>query len=326
MMQIGEKKSMLTLMEYTGCTKGKRYGLFKCDCGNTKIICVNSVMTKSTKSCGCLSSSANKKKREQLRRMSIGTTINELTLIQYTRIRNTHMYGLFKCSCGNTKEILISRVTSEHTKSCGCLKSRGLHASGLRSRGIYDLTGNVYGRLTVLGESGKNGHTGGYWNCRCSCGNLVVVARDNLRTGNTKSCGCLSKNLSMERMIGLQLNGRVGMRRGKRSKFISSKQNIIICCDSSYERKAVEMWEFDSSIRKYERCTDRITYVNPVDGSSHVYLPDFIVDDTRMIEIKPQYQLDDPVVQAKAAAAEAYCSERGMTYEIWTEHELCLIK
>ena len=102
--------------------------------------------------------------------------------------------------------------------------------------------------------------------------------------------------------------------------------NSGIHYDSSYEKRAMGLWETDPTISSFNRSKDRITYVNPVDGSSHVYLPDFIVNDTRMIEIKPQYKLDDPVVQAKALAAEEYCSERGMTYEIWTEHELGLIK
>jgi hypothetical protein len=47
-----------------------------------------------------------------------------------------------------------------------------------------DMTGEVYGRLTVIERSG------GKWLCACECGNTSRVGRQELRRGNTKSCGC----------------------------------------------------------------------------------------------------------------------------------------
>ena len=32
-----------------------------------------------------------------------------------------------------------------------------------------------------------------FWNCKCDCGNEVVVMGKCLTNGNTKSCGCLKK-------------------------------------------------------------------------------------------------------------------------------------
>lgn len=63
---------------------------------------------------------------------------------------------------------------------------------------VIDLTGNTYGRLTVLGldhkEKVKNGSVV-YWRCRCSCENqtIVTVRAADLKSGNTKSCGCLNQ-------------------------------------------------------------------------------------------------------------------------------------
>jgi hypothetical protein len=52
-----------------------------------------------------------------------------------------------------------------------------------------DLTGQVFGQLTVVSYAGKrNGKNA--WNCQCSCGNHTVVERGALRSGNSKSCGC----------------------------------------------------------------------------------------------------------------------------------------
>lgn len=57
---------------------------------------------------------------------------------------------------------------------------------------VIDLTGQVFGRLTVLHRAQgvkKKGRAA--WECRCECGNTKVVIGKDLRNGKTKSCGCL---------------------------------------------------------------------------------------------------------------------------------------
>ena len=55
-----------------------------------------------------------------------------------------------------------------------------------------DLTGQVFGRLTVIGEAeSKGGRT--RWVCKCECGNETVAYTGALRSGNTSSCGCYAK-------------------------------------------------------------------------------------------------------------------------------------
>jgi very-short-patch-repair endonuclease len=54
--------------------------------------------------------------------------------------------------------------------------------------------GNVYERLTVI-ERAENNHRGdAQWLCRCECGNEVIVKGISLRSGHTRSCGCLQKD------------------------------------------------------------------------------------------------------------------------------------
>lgn len=55
-----------------------------------------------------------------------------------------------------------------------------------------DLTGRVFGRLTVL-RQGPNQGIHIRWVCQCSCGELATVLSSNLRKGKQKSCGCLKK-------------------------------------------------------------------------------------------------------------------------------------
>lgn len=59
-----------------------------------------------------------------------------------------------------------------------------------------DLTGDVYGRLTVLHEDLPRTTKERYWICKCECGNLTRVAQSNLRRSKgskTTSCGCYRK-------------------------------------------------------------------------------------------------------------------------------------
>lgn len=59
---------------------------------------------------------------------------------------------------------------------------------------IKDLTGKKYGMLTVekrgADRYGKTGRKFITWDCICECGNHITVDAQNLRTGNTQSCGC----------------------------------------------------------------------------------------------------------------------------------------
>lgn len=60
---------------------------------------------------------------------------------------------------------------------------------------MIDLTGQRFGRLTVVrrAENTKRGQAA--WLCRCECGGECVVPSVNLRRGKTRSCGCLHREL-----------------------------------------------------------------------------------------------------------------------------------
>lgn len=68
---------------------------------------------------------------------------------------------------------------------------------GARMKTI-DLTGNRYGRLTALKKVGKRPNGNALWECRCTCGNTCVVDAYNLKTGVTRSCGCLRRAQSKQ--------------------------------------------------------------------------------------------------------------------------------
>lgn len=51
--------------------------------------------------------------------------------------------------------------------------------------------GNRYGALTVIARGPNTDQGRAQWVCECECGNQTIVLGKNLRSGNTKSCGCL---------------------------------------------------------------------------------------------------------------------------------------
>lgn len=73
-----------------------------------------------------------------------------------------------------------------------------------------DLTGQRFGRLTVLRKANKKERKSNnccYWICKCDCGNETVVYSRALRDGRTKSCGCLRSELKSKRNA-LNLTGQ----------------------------------------------------------------------------------------------------------------------
>ena len=64
-----------------------------------------------------------------------------------------------------------------------------------------DISGRIFERLTVIKrvENNKRGNT--MWLCKCSCdGNEKTYLGNSLRSGNTKSCGCIHKEITSENM------------------------------------------------------------------------------------------------------------------------------
>ena len=56
---------------------------------------------------------------------------------------------------------------------------------------LKDLTGQRFGRLTVIRREGSTHEGLATWWCLCDCGKECVIRGANMRKGNTKSCGCL---------------------------------------------------------------------------------------------------------------------------------------
>lgn len=69
---------------------------------------------------------------------------------------------------------------------------------------LIDMTGRRFGRLTVMFRSGTYAPPCGkgksaVWRCICDCGKTLDIDGASLRSGHTKSCGCLHDERSAQR-------------------------------------------------------------------------------------------------------------------------------
>lgn len=94
----------------------------------------------------------------------------------------------FRCDCGKEIERTSADVRHGKVSSCGCFQREWSS-----KRHTADVSGQKFGRLTVLGRADVTAHGHVRWNCRCDCGNLRVVAGVSLKKGSTASCGCIRR-------------------------------------------------------------------------------------------------------------------------------------
>ena len=134
----------------------------------------------------------------------IGMEFGMLTVIAEAESRKGKARWLCRCVCGNTVTVNAYDLRSGNTKTCGCSRKEANAKSGMARRGVpsgrlLDLTGLRFGRLVVISHAGKSEKGVHLWHCQCDCGNVVVIRGDVLRYGQTKSCGCLAKEIHAER-------------------------------------------------------------------------------------------------------------------------------
>lgn len=68
---------------------------------------------------------------------------------------------------------------------------------------IHDMAGKKFGKITVVDFAFKGKDGRDKWNCCCDCGKELVIDGKNLRTGNTKSCGCVRLEKAIARILTL---------------------------------------------------------------------------------------------------------------------------
>lgn len=99
---------------------------------------------------------------------------------------------------------LITREGARRVDTCppcsgNCNQGRECKTREQRAHKLVkDMTGQRFGRLVVLKWAGTDGNRSALWATRCDCGREKVVSRELLRSGKTRSCGCLAHESAVE--------------------------------------------------------------------------------------------------------------------------------
>lgn len=115
----------------------------------------------------------------------------------------------------------------------------GSHLSGSRGwKNFKDLSNQKFGRWTVLHRTKDNKHGQIMFRVKCDCGFLSDVKAFSLKSGDSKSCGCLKNELLSERMKKQWKEGLFNSKR-KNKKMICYKDNFTDLSGQRFHRWTV---------------------------------------------------------------------------------------
>lgn len=198
--KIKEEKTMSRLIDLTNQTFGKLTVLkqdpkrasggnvkwiCQCECGNITSVSGTSLRNGKTTSCGCNAKSANRKGTREYVDLT-GQQIGEWTVLEKVKIpgRKNATY-LCRCSCGTERVVEGRHLKDGSSKSCGCQRK-------IDNPSVKDLSGQRFGKLTVLKRAGSDNRNHALWLCQCDCGNQCIKSGRHLVDLTSTSCGCNS--------------------------------------------------------------------------------------------------------------------------------------
>lgn len=110
-------------------------------------------------------------------------------------IRHNKAFRMVKrqCVCGDVRTVYLNSLTrKDGIKSCGC-QSRSTKGVPRPISPRVLLIGKKFERLTVVKELPRKVKYRRLFLCLCDCGITKEVMMTSLRSGDTKSCGCLKQ-------------------------------------------------------------------------------------------------------------------------------------
>ena len=136
-----------------------------------------------------------------------------------------------------------------------------------------DISGQRFGRWTVLERAYIDKQNGSMWLCRCDCGKEGIIRHSSLTSGNSRSCGCLLEEV---RSISHTKHGYHGERlyyvwntmkqrcfNPNNTKYdLYGGRGITVCDEWRYSYEAFRKWAYENGYdenAEVNQCTiDRI--------------------------------------------------------------------
>ena len=181
-----------------------------------------------------------------------------------------------------------------------------------------DLTGQKFNMLTVKSFAFiRDSHA--YWNCVCDCGKESVVCASRLLRGTTKSCGCISREISRKRMTTKNGYSKTRIYR----IFIGMKQRCYKDNDKDYPRyggrgiKICDEWLQDS--KKFVEWAKEHGYKETLSIDRIDVNGDYTPDNCRWVSAKKQANNRRSnlfiTYDGKTLSASEWCAIKG-----WNRH------
>lgn len=100
---------------------------------------------------------------------------------------------------------------------------------------MVDLTGKRFGRLVVIQRMDNAKNRKLRWLCKCDCGKEKIILGYHLKSGHTKSCGCLRKEVTIKRLSIINKGNEYSLKHGrsKNDKTYTSWRHMKDRCTNS---------------------------------------------------------------------------------------------
>lgn len=176
----GFKFGMLTVIEREGSSADHHVEwLCRCDCGVEGVVLSQYLRRSKLPNCGCVY------KKAQKTAAIIDLVGQTFGLLHVASRAGTDKFKRAtwncECTCGNNVILSGSQLRNTNRQDCGCVA-------------VNSLVGQQFGQLTVTELVGVKSKGAGSrekaWRCLCTCGNYITIGQGNLKSGNTRSCGC----------------------------------------------------------------------------------------------------------------------------------------
>lgn len=185
----------------------------------------------------------------------IGKKYNRWTVIKVNQInpasqaQHPPKCWLCQCECGTLRYKEPRAVIEGKSKSCGCLKREQTIKMNWE-KGTIPI-GTRFGHLVVIEDLGyriqPRGKRARWSKCRCDCGTEFDVLNNNLKSGGTRSCGCVkSRGETLIRELLIKNNIKFA-REYSFPDFIGERGNAYRFDFAIFDKndKLIELIEFD---------------------------------------------------------------------------------
>ena len=243
---VGKKFGKLTVVSMLN----NRYVVCRCECGNEKVVNKYTLVGgTAAKSCGC--SARHRADATETLQDMIGRRYGRLVVTAIAEEGSAASKAIVhcKCDCGNEKDVFAYHLRHGFTKSCGCIRKESARTKGKTNGAKHNeefmgnIVGRRFGRLTVTGYKKPPKFVHDVVHCKCDCGNEKDVTIFNLKSGNTKSCGCLKKehvaqsqHERAKRRAEVCVGQRFGKLVAKEVVFIDGEYKVRCDCDCGVEK------------------------------------------------------------------------------------------